>query len=98
MVLLGEHPVPSTAEAEVTVRLPDPRFAVASVETDSPDTMVSLAGKEADGLLRYRIRQRVTQQGDFTGRITFTVRRPDGRSDQVATRVNFYGEARHPRD
>jgi hypothetical protein len=98
MVLLGEHPVPSEAEADVTLRLPAKDWKIDHIETDTTETLVTRSKAAVDEGVRLPMRQRITQTGDRVSTIRIVVRKPDKQEEIVSVEVRYHGEAAHVKD
>lgn len=90
LVLLGEKPIPSDAEADVTLLLPAKDWAIDHIETDTTDTNVTQF--EAEGGRRLHITQRIKQAGDQVSIIRIVVRKPDKQLEIVPVEVRYHGQ------
>jgi hypothetical protein len=92
VVLFGEIEVPGTAEAEVVLRHPTgDGWRVGRVECDATGIEVTRVGPGPDGGTRYRITQAVTSGGDKTAAVTFVVRGPADRTENVRVELRHHG-------
>ena len=94
-VLLGAHPVGTTAEAVVVLQAPpDAAWAVDHIETDSPDVVVEPAAAEGVPAGRtFRVKQRAAKEGDQTDAVRFTLRKAGGPPRVLAMEVSIHGES-----
>ncbi len=100
-VLLGEHPVGTTVEAEFNVTLPPTSdFAVKQVSTDLAETTVRLLRDEvdrADGRrLTYVVGQRIAKVGDKTTEVAILLSNAKGEKQTVRVRIAFSGTESAP--
>ncbi len=93
MVLLGEHTIPTEAEADVTLRLPAKDWKIDHIETDTTDTLVTQAKAELEEGVRLHITQRIRQVGDHVSIIRIAVRKPDKQVEIVPVEVRYYGQS-----
>lgn len=93
MVLLGEHPVPSEAEADVTLRLPANDWKIDHIETDTTETLVTQTKADLEAGVRLHITQRIRQVGDHASTIRIVVRKPDKQVEIVPVEVRYYGQS-----
>lgn len=95
-VLMEPKPVGESTEAIVTLQaIPGMSVVVDHVETDSPGLQVESV--EIEGLpakSAYRIRQRVTKEGEQTASVRFVVRKEGKKLVTLPAEVNFRGDAR----
>lgn len=95
MVLLGEHTVPSEAEADVTLRLPANDWKIDHIETDTTEILVKQSKSELEEGVRLHITQRIGQAGDQVSIIRIVVRKPDKQTEIVPLEVRYYGQSSH---
>lgn len=93
MVLLGEHTVPSEAEADVTLRLPGKDWKIAHIEADTTGVRIKRSKSELEEEVRLHITQRIKQAGDHVSTIRIVVRRPDKKLEIVPVEVRYYGQS-----
>lgn len=93
MVLLGEQPIPSQAEADVTLRLPAKDWKIDHIETDTTETLVSRNKAELPEGVRLHITQRIRQVGDHVSMIRISVCKPDKLVEVVPVEVRYYGQS-----
>jgi hypothetical protein len=93
MVLLGEHTVPSEAEADVTLRLPANDWKIDHIETETTDTLVTRAKADLEEGVHLHITQRIRQIGDRVSTIRIVVRKPDKQVEVVPVEVRYYGQS-----
>lgn len=91
MVLLGEHPIPSEAEADVTVRLPASDWKIDHIETDTTETLVKQSKSDSEAGVRLHITQRIRQPGDGVSIVRIAVRKPDKQVEIVPVEIRYYG-------
>ena len=95
-LLLGTKPIGETAEACVVLQAPrNATILVEKIEVDVPDVHAEAA--EIDGSPRgrtFRVKQRVTKEGDQTSRVRFFIRQPGRPSIAVPMEVCYAGQAR----
>lgn len=93
MVLLGEHIVPSEAEADVTLQLPAKDWKIDHVETDTEDMLVTQSKSELEEEVRLHITQRIEQVGDRVSTLRIVMRKPDKQVEIVLVEVRYYGQS-----
>ena len=94
IVLLGEHSLGGEATAEVVVRFPDASgWVVDRVEVGSPDSNLKSIGSSEDGVVRYRLVQKITGGGDQANDVKFFVGKAGSGQEVVETKVRYYGVA-----
>lgn len=93
MVLLGEHTIPTKAEADVTLRLPANDWKIDHNETDKTEMLVTQAKTELKEGVRLHITQRIRQIGDGVSTIRIVVRKPDKQVEIVPVEVRYYGQS-----
>ncbi len=93
MVLLGEHTVPSVAEADVTLQLPAKDWKIDHIETDTTETLVTQNESESPEGVCLHISQRIGQIGDHVSKIRISVRKPDKQVEIVPVEVRYYGQS-----
>jgi hypothetical protein len=93
LVLLGEHKVPSEAEADVTLRLPSKDWKIDHIETDKTETLVTQNKGELSEGVRLHITQQIKQLGDHVSTIRISVRKPEKRMEMVSVEVPITGKA-----
>jgi hypothetical protein len=93
-VMLGSHPVGTTAEAIVVLQAPhDAAWTVDHIEADSQD--VSAEATTAEGIpsgRAFRVRQRATREGNQTDTVRFVVRKGGETPLTLAMEVMCHGE------
>jgi hypothetical protein len=92
LILLGEHPVPDQAEADICVRLPPEEWKIDRIDTDNSDTTVAQTGIQADGSLNLRLTQKISGPGDQVSHVRIVVRKPDKKTEVLTVEVRYYGQ------
>jgi hypothetical protein len=92
MILLGEHSVPSSPEADFMVHL-RPGNVIERAELDSQYCTVSRLGPNGGTGVRYRVVMHITKPGDHHTSVVFVVRRSDGLTESAKLVICGYGES-----
>jgi len=97
-VLLGVHPVGTSAETVVALQAPmDAPWTVEHMEADSPDVFVEATTAEGIPAGRaFRVRQRVMREGDQTDMVRFVVRKGSRPPMTLTMEVTVHGELPRP--